>query len=110
MEDISEKTKVLELLSYEELTSKQISNKLGIKIENVYVYISELKKDNKICKISNSNGKNAYFTIRPIEYLKFLNDFFKQNIDYLMKNHQITDFILRNENIFNKIEKVINNA
>lgn len=107
---ITEKKKILNLFSKEELTSKQISEKLGIKIENIYVYISELKKDNKICIISDSNGKNVYFMGKPIEYLKFLNDFFKENVEFLMKNNQIKDFILENEELFNKIERVIINA
>jgi len=39
--------------------------------------------------------------------LIFLNDFFKENVDYLMKKKSILDFILENENKFNEIEDLI---
>lgn len=42
----------------------------------------------------------------PIELLKFYNDFFKDNIDYLLKNSKISEYILNHEE-FDKIEEVI---
>ena len=41
---------------------------------------------------------------KPIEYLRFLNEFFKDNFEYLMQNKKINTFIGDNEEIFNDIE------
>ena len=42
----------------------------------------------------------------PIELLKFYNEFFKDNLDYLLKNTDISEFILNHEE-FDKVEAVI---
>jgi hypothetical protein len=45
--------------------------------------------------------------LESIEHLKFYNDFFKDNIDYLMKNKDIDLFIEQNEKIFDEIEEMV---
>ena len=42
-----------------------------------------------------------------LEYLRFLNDFFKNNIEYLLKNEEIDAFIEEHEEIFNNIEVLV---
>ena len=42
-----------------------------------------------------------------LKYLRFLNDFFKNNVEYLLKNKEIDAFIEENEEMFNKIEKLV---
>lgn len=41
-----------------------------------------------------------------IELLKFYNDFFKENLDYLLKDSKISEFILSHEE-FDKAEEII---
>jgi len=43
-----------------------------------------------------------------LELLIFSNNFFKENVDYLMKNDTIKKFILKNDEIFDKIEVLAN--
>ena len=45
-----------------------------------------------------------------VTYLKFLNDFFKENIEHLLKDFSIDRFIEENSDTFEQIEKVIENT
>ena len=45
-----------------------------------------------------------------MKLMKFINDFFKNNIEYLLENEAIDKFIEKNEDKFNKIEEMIINA
>lgn len=61
-----------------------------------------LKNDNgDLYRIRNKNNK------KTLKYLKFLNEFFKDNVDYLIKNEFIQDFIINHEE-FDTIEEVVN--
>lgn len=116
---MSNKYKILELLKQNELTVKEIADTTEFNENEVRVYIHRLLKDNLIKEIGKKNRYYIYSVIEKepnkvnkdlINYLKFYNDFFKDNIEYLMKNPKIVKFIEKNENIFNKIEMVTTNA
>ena len=51
---------------------------------------------------SDTSGDTDFYK----ELLIFLNDFFKDNVDYLMKKKSITDFIIENKSKFNEIEEL----
>lgn len=106
---ISEKDQVLDLLTKTELTSSKIHELTGINKQHVYIYLNSLLNEKKIYRL-NEKKPYIYFAVEPIEFLVFLNNFFKNNIDYLLQNPDIDKFIEKNEKIFNKIEMVIMNA
>ena len=106
---LSEKNQMLELLTKTELTSSKIHELTEIDQQHVYIYLNSLLKDKKISRL-NDKKPYTYFAVKTEEYLAFLNDFFKDNIEYLMNDPKIDKFIEKNEKIFNKIEKVITNA
>ncbi len=106
---ISEKDQILDYLTKTELTSSKIHELTGINKQHVYIYLNSLLKNKKIARLNNKKPY-IYFAVKTAEYLVFLNDFFKDNIKYLMKDSEIDKFIEKNEKIFNKIEVVITNA
>ena len=106
---ISEKNQILELLTKTELTSSKIHELTEIDKQHVYIYLNSLLKDKKIKRL-NDKKPYIYFAVKTKEYLAFLSDFFKDNIEYLMKDPKIDKFIEKNEKIFNKIEVVITNG
>ena len=106
---LSEKDQILELLTKTELTSSKIHELMGINKQHVYIYLNSLLKDKRIERL-NDKKPYIYFAVKTKEYLAFLNDFFKDNIEYLMKDPKIDKFIEKNEKTFNKIEMVITNA
>lgn len=106
---ISEKDQVLELLTKTELTSSKIHELTGIDKQHVYIYLNSLYNEKKIERL-NDKKPYTYFAVKTKEYLTFLNDFFKDNLEYLMNDPKIIKFVERNEKIFNKIEMVITNA
>ncbi len=103
------KTKIIELLMEEKLTSLEILEKLQIPKDNLFSYLSTLRKEKKIIAVNNKRPFK-YRANTPIAYLKFLNDFFKENIGYLIKNPKIDKFIELNAEKFNLIEEIIKNA
>lgn len=107
--NLSEKDQILDLLTKTDLTSSKIHELTEINKQHVYIYLNSLLKEKKIARL-NDKKPYTYFTVKAKEYLSFLNDFFKDNIEYLMKEPEIIKFIEKNEKIFNKIEKVIINA
>ncbi len=106
---ISEKDQILELLTKTELTSSKIHELTEIDKQHVYIYLNSLLKDKKIERL-NDRKPYIYFAVKTKEYLAFLNNFFKDNINYLMKDPKIVKFVEKNEKLFNKIEMVIINA
>lgn len=106
---LSEKKQILELLTKTELTSSKIHELTEIDKQHVYIYLNSLLKDKKIERL-NDKKPYIYFAVKTKEYLAFLNDFFKDNVEYLMKDPEIVKFVEKNEKTFDKIEKVITNA
>ena len=66
---MSIKSKILELLAKEELTSSKISKKLNIKSENIWVSLNILLKENKVERITEKKPY-IYRAITPLAYLK----------------------------------------
>lgn len=106
---LSEKNQILELLTKTELTSSKIHELTEIDKQHIYIYLNSLLKDKKIGRL-NDKKPYIYFAVKTKEYLAFLNDFFKDNLDYLMEDPKIIKFVEKNEKIFKKIEMVITNA
>ena len=96
----------MELLAKEELTSAEIAPMLGIPADYCSVYLNTLMKKNKIKRTNNAMPFKYKLMTPTIELLKFYNDFFKDNIDYLLKNSKIKEFILNHEE-FDEIEEMI---
>ena len=115
---MSNKHEILELLRTNELTVKEIAERTQFNENEVRVYIHRLLEDNLVKDIGRKNRwilytaakKDIIETSELVHYLDFLNEFFKDNIDYLLQNPRIDKFIEDNENIFNKIEMVTSNA
>ena len=107
MTKLGKKEEILDLLDKKPLTTREISSELSISEDDVRTYLRRLKKEGKIKVIGIKERYKIYFTKDPIELLAFLNSFFKENVSYLAKNKQILDFILENEDVFNRIEELI---
>jgi len=112
---VSKLEKILEELikSNDPLTTNQIANRCDFKIRETRVFLNTLYNKGHVKRV-NDKKPYEYRAITPkallkknLEYLKFLNDFFKNNIDYLMNNQKIDNFIEKNEEIFNKIEEML---
>lgn len=102
---------VVNLLAKEELTSKEIAEKLDdITPDIVYVYLNKLLNSGIIERTTDKKPYKYKKSLTPIELLKFYNNFFEKNIDYILKNSDMNKFIEKNEKIFDKIEEVIING
>ncbi len=67
----------------------------------------------KAIKISKAQDENwnpklirSVLENNPIKLLEFYNNFFKDNIDYLLKDTKISEYILNHEE-FDKVEEII---
>ena len=101
---------IMDLLSEKEMSSVELAPILNISIANCSYKLFSLKENGKIIRTTKTKPYK-YKTVRPIkDLLKFLNNFFKDNLDYLSKNSKIERFIEENEDIFNQIEEMVKNA
>lgn len=105
---MSNKYIILELLKVDKLTVKEIVDKTEFKENDVRTYIHRLLKDNLIKQIGKKDRYCLYEAVEndPIEFLKFMNDFFKDNVDYLSKNPKIKEYVLKHDE-FDKIEAMV---
>ena len=87
---ISNKNKITELLSKQDLISSEVSKKLGIKIDNVHVYLYDLLKVGKIQRI-NDKKPFIYRAITPLAYLKQLYEFMSDEKKCELKNYTELD-------------------
>lgn len=126
MNEIGNKERIINILKKFEsgLTYKNLLDQYRSEhnkdLENGYVYLKRLKQSGLIETYKPPYSKGKVITYKlvpealkendPITALKFLNNLFKNNIEYLIKNERIDQFIEKNEVMFNKIEKVIENA
>lgn len=97
----------MDLLRVRELTSIEIASEINIPKDNCSVYLNTLYNDGRIKRTSNKRPYKYKLAKESTELLKFLNDFFKDNIEYLMKNPKIKEFILEHEE-FDEVEEVLN--
>jgi sugar-specific transcriptional regulator TrmB len=111
--ELSNKEKILELLKDTQLTSSEISEETGIDIDSVYVYLNQLYNNEKVERTTDKKPykyKNSTLKVMLNEckgLLKFMNNFFKDNLEHLIKNKDIVSFIQKNEEKFNKIEELV---
>jgi len=101
-------------------TASELANVLDIDTQNIRIYLGRLREEKKI-KVIDKDGREFLYEIKTDktdasessdlsehkECLKFLNDFFKENIDHLMKSDKIVDFVLKNDDIFKEVERLI---
>lgn len=69
---LSNKEKILEMLKDNELTVKEIAERLNLKENAINVYICRLKDDNLIEKIGKKNRYNIYTAIKQVDKLQTL--------------------------------------
>jgi len=83
---------ILELLVKEELTSAEISEKLGIKSNDTWVHLYDLYNQNKVKR----TGKRPYVynAITPLAYLKKLYEFMSNENKCDLKNLDESDISL----------------
>ena len=121
----SDRQRVLEYFNVRiELTSYEISEELKMPISHVGQYLNQYVSEGKI-KIIDKTGRWNIYTLIPreernklknqvskeiIEYLKFLNDFFKKNYKLLSSKKSNIDYVLKNEDKFDKIEEMVKNV
>lgn len=86
------------------------------KKEKKYPELIHIRVNEEILKILKNKSNFSNFIRQRIlndykykENLHFLNEFFKENIDHLMKSKKIVDFVLENDEVFKEIERLINN-
>ncbi len=88
----------------------------GIELKNAYVYLMRLKKKGIIKSYPTVDKKGKGFTyklleqreksidnIENIRLFKFMNDFFKDNVDVLFENERIKNFVFNHDKDFDKI-------
>ncbi len=90
---MSIKTRILELLVKEELTSAEISVKLGIKSNDTWVHLNALNSQNKVKRI-NDKKPYVYKAITPLAYLKRLYEFMSNENKCDLKNLDESDISL----------------
>lgn len=94
------------LLADKEMTSLELAPILKISVANCSYKLNVLKNDGRITRTSDTKPYKYKVEITTIELLKFYDDFFKDNINYLLKDSKISEFILNHEE-FDKAEEVI---
>lgn len=61
---MSKRSRVLELLSKEKLTTKDIHNKTGYDMDLIWQYINQFKSEGKIKKLGNEGRFSVYVAIK----------------------------------------------
>ncbi|KKL91085.1 hypothetical protein LCGC14_1898240 [marine sediment metagenome] len=105
-EKIPKIKRIMELLADKEMTSVELAPILKITVANCSYKLNILMNDGRIIRTNNKKPYKYKVAITPKELLKFYNNFFKDNVDYLMKKPKIRDYIL-NHDEFDKAEDVI---
>jgi len=68
---VSIKNSIVQLLVKEELTSSEIAKRLGIKSENVWIYLNNLHREKKVERITEKKPY-VYRATTPLAYLRRL--------------------------------------
>ncbi len=110
---------ISEILKEKRLTASGLVVETGIPLGSVKTYLQRLKKEGVLEEFPK-DGREIVYTIKngnlPVssdsskelkKYLKFLNEFFYSNVEFLMTDKKIENFILENEKNFNKITELI---
>lgn len=80
---MSIKSKILELLTKEELMSSEISEKLNIKSDNIWVYLNILLKEKKVERLANKKPYYIYRATTPLAYLKRLCELMGEKMEFI---------------------------
>lgn len=87
------RSKLLDLLKTEPLTSKELADKLNIPMNQIFTYLAQYSKDGKVVKCGKKGKFNLYSAVEnnPVELLKLLYDFMsKMNLgDYIPNDKEI---------------------
>jgi len=78
---VSIKNKILKLLAKEDLMSSEISKKLEIKVDNVWIYLNTLYRESKVERITDKKPY-VYRAITPLAYLKRLCELMGEKMEY----------------------------
>ena len=78
---MSIKNNIIELLAKEELTSSEISERLEIESNKVWIYLNTLFKENKVERITDKKPY-IYRAITPLAYLKRLVELMNEKMDF----------------------------
>ncbi|HME56646.1 MAG TPA: hypothetical protein VKM55_30880 [Candidatus Lokiarchaeia archaeon] len=119
------KETIFELFYKDNYTVPRIAEKLMMDENKVRVYINRLKDEGRIREVG-TDGKAKLYTsvsISPVEKLpvpepalqaenealkaklRFMNQFFKDNLDYLFDNKTIQDFVVNHQE-FDEVENL----
>ncbi|KKK86773.1 hypothetical protein LCGC14_2759850 [marine sediment metagenome] len=79
---MSIKNNIVELLVKEELTSSEISERLGVKSDKIWVYLNTLFKENKVERITDKKPY-VYRAITPLARLRRLIKLMNEKMDFI---------------------------
>ena len=78
---MSIKNRILELLAREELTSSEISKRLDVKADNVWVYLNILYNEKKVERTTEKKPF-VYRAITPLAYLIRVVELMSEKMEY----------------------------
>lgn len=86
---MSKRRKILELLTQNDLTTKEIQEKTSYDLNLIQVYINQFKKEGKIKKVGNK-GQFAIYTAKvrkekSLALLKQLHSIMEKRMDFVQK-------------------------
>jgi len=112
------KEKIFGFLQESDATVPELAVKAAIDENQARVYVNRLRIEGKAREVSK-NGRAKVWTVaraspaapgstcdpRVLADLRFLNEFFKENIDHLFKSKKIQEFVV-NHAEFDEVEKL----
>ncbi len=98
---MSEKKRIVELLEKETLNSVGVSERLGIKLDSVYVYLSVLESEKKIVKITDKRP-HKYISITPEALMKRV---YSIMLNKMRPKEKLSEFELKYT--MNKVEELM---
>lgn len=109
------KENIIEELKNSNKTAKELSENLNTHLNTIKSTITRMKKAELIV-IVGTKDKFSIYALNPdkvelncekiVEWLAFLDNMFKENVDYLLQNPEIVETVMSNEETFNNITKV----
>lgn len=100
---MSKRNKILEILKMEELTAKELSEKTGISIKFVRVYLGQYIKDKKVIIVDPTKGwHKKYRAIEFKEFVRVLYDIMTTKM-IAKENTTLTNEEIKNINIITRV-------
>ncbi|MFX0103007.1 MAG: hypothetical protein ACFFCS_25795 [Candidatus Hodarchaeota archaeon] len=126
----SQKNHVFQILTENQLTIPEIAYELKLGPKAAGVYVHRLKKEGKVEHTGEKKGRAKIYHalnlmenddyVLPdkileekkelLEMLHFLNEFFKENVAHLNKSKKIAEFVEEKSDMFDKIQKTIDDG